>query len=309
MALSSSVKADLGKAVKSPVLWDAPLSAWTTFRIGGPADALVTVNGTEELQAVLSLCGDKATAWCLLGRGSNVLAADEGYPGVIIVLGDGFRFVDMERRLADGRILIKAGAALGLSRLAEWAAEHGLSGLEFAAGIPGSLGGALVMNAGAWGSDVGSLVHELFLAGRDTIMTVPARDLDFGYRCLRDIGRSLSGYVVTGTLLELVEGETLEIRKKMKEFRTYRRDRQPSGMANAGSFFKNPAGDSAGRLIETSGLKGLRVGDAEVSEKHGNFFVNRGRATARDMIALMHRVQEAVKRDSNIDLEPEVQFL
>ena len=111
MALSSSVKAGLSNAVKSPVLWDAPLSSWTTFRIGGPADALVTVNETEELQAVLSLCGDEATAWCLLGRGSNVLAADEGFPGIIIVLGDGFTFVDREQRLDDGRILVKAGAA------------------------------------------------------------------------------------------------------------------------------------------------------------------------------------------------------
>ncbi len=309
MALSSSVKAGLCKAVKSPVLWNAPLSAWTTFRIGGPAEALVTVNETEELQAVLSLCSARATAWSLLGRGSNVLVSDEGFPGIIIVLGDGFRFVDREQRLDDGRVLVKVGAALGLSRLADWAAEQGLSGLEFAAGIPGSLGGALVMNAGAWGSDIGSLVHELLLAGEEEIRTVPARDLDFSYRRLKGIGQGVSGFVVTGVLLELVPEETLAIEEKMKELRRYRRDRQPVGMANAGSFFKNPAGDSAGRLIEASGLKGLRVGDAEVSEKHGNFFVNRGRATARDMIELMHRVQEAVKRDSNIDLEPEVQFL
>ena len=309
MALSSTVKADLCKALKSEVLWDAPLSAWTTFRIGGPADALVTVNETEELQAVLSLCSERATAWSLIGRGSNVLVSDAGFPGIIIVLGDGFKFVGREQSFDDGRVLIRAGAALGLSRLAGWAAEHGLSGLEFAAGIPGSLGGGLVMNAGAWGSDIGSLVHELFLAGKEEMITVPARDLDFGYRRLKDIGRSLSGFVVTGALLELVPGEMLAIEEKMKEFHKYRRERQPVGMANAGSFFKNPAGDSAGRLIETSGLKGLRVGDAEVSEKHGNFFVNRGRATALDMIELMHRVQEAVKRDSGIDLEPEVQFL
>ena len=226
MALSSSVKAGLCKAVKSPVLWNAPLSAWTTFRIGGPAEALVTVNETEELQAVLSLCSARATAWSLLGRGSNVLVSDEGFPGIIIVLGDGFRFVDREQRLDDGRVLVKVGAALGLSRLADWAAEQGLSGLEFAAGIPGSLGGALVMNAGAWGSDIGSLVHELLLAGEEEIRTVPARDLDFSYRRLKGIGQGVSGFVVTGVLLELVPEETLAIEEKMKELRRYRRDRQ-----------------------------------------------------------------------------------
>ena len=309
MALSGAFRKGLCRAAGSPVLWDVPLSELTTFRIGGPADALVTVNETDELQSVLSLCSENAVAWKLLGRGSNVLVSDDGFPGVIIVLGDGFKLISRERTLDNGGVLVKGGAAVGLSRLADWAAGNGLSGLEFAAGIPGSLGGGMMMNAGAWGSDIGSLVHELLLAGKDEIVAVPAEDLDFGYRILNNVDSLLNGSVVVGALLELVAGEPLTIQEKMKKFRRHRLQRQPVGVANAGSFFKNPAGASAGRLIEESGLKGLQVGEAEVSEKHANFFINRGKATARDMTELMHRVQETVKINSGIDLEPEVHIL
>ncbi len=309
MPLSTVVKAGLSEAVKSPVLWDAPLSAWTTFRIGGPAAALVTINDTTELQAVLFLCSEHGILWRLLGRGSNVLAADDGFPGVIIVLGEGFKSCSRRDGPHGDRVLVEAGAAVGLSRLADWSAEQGLSGLEFAAGIPGTLGGAVLMNAGAWGDAIGNLVFALTLADKEKSITVAGKDLRFDYRCLDDMKHSLSGFVITGAELELVSGETLVIQETMREFRRRRREHQPVGMANAGSFFKNPAGTSAGRLIEAAGLKGLQVGDAEVSEKHANFFVNRGCACARDMIELMHRVQEAVKKDSGVDLEPEVHFL
>ncbi len=309
MVLSGPVKTTLGKVVKSPVIYDAPLSAWTTFQIGGPADALVTVNQTEELQSVLSLCNEKKINWKLLGKGSNVLVSDAGFTGIIIVLGDGFKSVSRGKNLDTDSVLVTAGAAIGLSRLGDWAAEQGLSGLEFAAGIPGTLGGALAMNAGAWGSEIGSLVYQVTLVGDNDIKIVSGKDLTFSYRCWHDINESLADFVVTGISLRLVNELTVTVQEKMREYRRQRGARQPVGMPNAGSFFKNPVGRSAGQLIEASRLKGLRMGDAEVSEKHANFFVNRGNATANDMMELMRTVQKKVKQDSGITLEPEVHFL
>ena len=309
MGLSRSVKSSLGTVAKSPVLWNAPLSAWTTFRIGGPAEALVTVNETEELQSVLSLCTRENIDWKVLGRGSNVLISDKGFSGIIIVLGDGFKFLSKSETLANGSVVVKAGAAVGLSQLGDWSAGLGLSGLEFAAGIPGTLGGALVMNAGAWGSEIGALVHMVTVVGDDDIKRVSGKDLTFNYRCWDDISKSLVNHVVTEVDVQLVVSKTITVQEKMREFRRQRSERQPVGMPNAGSFFRNPAGKSAGRLIAASNLRGLRVGDAEVSEKHGNFFVNRGNATAGEMMALMRTVQDRVKRDSGITLEPEVHLL
>ncbi len=309
MVLSSSVKIRLGTVVESPVLWNAPLSAWTTFRIGGPAEALVTVNRTEELQSVISLCNENEIDCKVLGRGSNMLVSDEGFSGIIIILGDGFKSVSRGQSLDNGNIVVEAGAAIGLSRIGDWAAEQGLSGLEFAAGIPGTMGGALAMNAGAWGSEIGDLVHQVTLVGDNDIKRVVGRDLTFSYRCWDDINKALADYVVTVVDLQLAVAETITVQEKMREFRRQRWERQPVGMANGGSFFKNPAGKSAGRLIEASNLKGLRVGDAEVSEKHANFFVNRGNATAGDMMELMRKVQNRVKSDSGIILEREVQLL
>ncbi len=309
MGLSSLVKSSLGKVAKSPVLWNAPLSAWTTFRIGGPAEALVTVNETEELQSVLSLCSKENIAWKLLGRGSNVLISDEGFSGIVIILGDGFKFLRRSEKLADRTVVVKAGAAVGLSRLGDWAAGLGLSGLEFAAGIPGTVGGAVVMNAGAWGCEIGALVRQVTVVGDDDIKKVSGKDLTFNYRCWDDINKSLADHVVIEVDLQLALSKTIMVQGKMREFRRARWERQPVGMPNAGSFFRNPAGKSAGRLIEASSLKGVRVGDAEVSEKHANFFVNRGNATAAEMLALMRKVQRRVKRDSGIILEPEVHLL
>jgi UDP-N-acetylmuramate dehydrogenase len=309
MVLSGSLKKGLETVAESPVLWNAPLSAWTTFRIGGPAEALVTVNRTEELQSVILLCNENEIDWKVLGRGSNMLVSDEGFSGIIIILGDGFKSVSRGQSLDNGNVVVEAGAAISLSRIGDWAAEQGLSGLEFAAGIPGTMGGALAMNAGAWGSEIGDLVDQVTLVGDNDIKRVPGRDLTFSYRCWDDINKALADYVVTGVDLQLAVAETITVQGKMREIRRQRWERQPVGMANGGSFFKNPAGKSAGQLIEASNLKGVRVGDAEVSEKHANFFVNRGNATAGDMMELMRKVQDRVKRDSGITLEPEVHLL
>jgi len=309
MAQDTPFKLRLEQIVNRPIVWDAPLSAWTTFRVGGPAIALVTVEETEELQSVISLCSEQEIDWKLLGRGSNIIVSDRGFHGIIILLGDSFKFVRRKDMDEGSNIIVHAGAAIGLSRLGDWAAEQGLSGLEFAAGIPASLGGALTMNAGAWGREIGDLVQRVSVVGKYEKRVVSGADLNFEYRRWRDIHESLLGFVITEVELRLSNAETIAVQQKMRKYRRQRWERQPVGMPNAGSFFKNPPGQSAGFLIESSNLKGMRVGGAEVSDKHANFFVNRGNATANDIMKLMRLVQDTVKKDSGITLEPEVHFL
>lgn len=309
MALKQKFALNLAKNVIHPVIWNAPLSAWTTFRIGGPADALVTVDSADELIAVIGLCCADKVAWKIIGKGSNIIAPDQGFRGVIIVLGTGFDECARSEERTDRTVVVSTGAATGFSRLAEWAASEGLCGLEFAAGIPGSIGGAVTMNAGAWGHQTADVIHRLFLVHEAKEIICERKDLHFSYRCWDDLYSDFKGAVITAVELLLTVGKTTDIKQTMRALRRKRQEKQPLGMPNAGSFFKNPKGESAGKLIESGGLKGLRVGDAEVSEKHANFFVNRGQATAADVLELMKRVSARVKETSGFDLEPEVHFL
>lgn len=309
MVFSASVKKALAEAVESPVLWDAPLQAWTTFRIGGPADALVTPETTEQLRDVLALCRQEKLDWTIIGRGSNILVADKGYRGVVVVLGEGFKAISLLEVSEQGAIRIRAGAAASLTRLTDWAVEQGGSGLEFAAGIPGSVGGAVAMNAGAWGEDMSGVIESIQLVNHERTVNVTRSEAGFSYRCFKDLSEKYRGFVITMVDLSLKKFFPEKIREKMKELRNLRAGSQPAGMPNAGSFFKNPLQTSAGRLIDEAGLKGFRIGDAEVSRKHANFFVNRGAATAADVITLMREVQARVKQNSGIMLEPEVHFL
>lgn len=309
MSLSSSLKAALTEAVSSPVLWDAPLMAWTTFRIGGPADALVTLLDGKELQEVIRLCEHENVSWKAIGRGSNILASDDGFSGVIIVLGDSFKYIVRGDYLEDGTVIVRCGGAVSLARLTDWCAEQGLAGLAFAAGIPGSVGGAVVMNAGAWGSDISEIIHSVELVTSQRVATLVREELAFTYRCCENFSGSHRNSVITGVELMLRRGKSGEIRDQMKKLRQQRLSEQPSGMPTAGSFFKNPPGASAGQLIDASGMKGFSVGDAGVSEKHANFFVNHGKASAADVMELMRLVQEQVKKISGVVLEPEVRFL
>lgn len=309
MALSAAFKEALAATVDSPVLWDAPLQAWTTFRIGGPADALVTPETTEQLMGVLALCEQEQLDRAIIGRGSNILAADEGYRGVVLVLGEGFKVLSRLETAGNRSVRIRAGAAASLTRLTDWAVEQGASGLEFAAGIPGSVGGAVAMNAGAWGDDMSGVIDSIQLVNHERKVIVPGPEAVFSYRCFNDLSEKYRGFVITRVELVLKKGSPEEIRGKMREFRNLRAASQPAGMPTAGSFFRNPGQGSAGRLIDEAGLKGLRIGDAEVSKKHANFFVNRGSATAADVVALMREVQARVKQNSGIMLEPEVHFL
>jgi UDP-N-acetylmuramate dehydrogenase len=243
--------------------------------------------------------------WNVIGRGSNILVADEGLPGVVIVLASGFANIEQET-VAGGKHLVQAAAGCSLPKLGAWCTAHGLSGLEFAAGIPGSVGGAIFMNAGAWGHEISSVLEALVVVTPGgEVHRLQAEAEKFTYR--RWHGEK--GVVIAAGIFRLLPDEPVAIADRCSRHLQARRLRQPAGVASAGSFFKNPPGQAAGRLIEEAGLKGVRFGDAVVSDRHANFLVNGGQATARDFRALMHLVQERVLSRTGILLQPEVQLL
>ncbi len=308
MMIDSAVKKGLAALVATPVRWDCPLREYTSFAIGGPAAALVTVQDLVELQGVLFFLGEQAIPWRIIGRGTNLLVSDAGFDGVVILLGKGLGAISRGDAKDNERVVIQAGAACSLARLLVWCGDQGLSGLEFAAGIPGTIGGAVIMNAGAWGRELAEvLVSVTFVTASGEIRTLPRADLDFGYRIWHD--HAEEERVVIGVALQCVLANKAEIRSLCRSYRARRQEKQPKDTPNAGSFFKNPEGDAAGRLIEASGLKGFRVGGAMVSPVHANFLVNSGGATAANVFELMEHVRVKVKEDSGIVLEPEVHFL
>ncbi len=294
--------------ISQPVEWQGNLSRYTSFAIGGPAEAIVTVAQTRELQPLLRFLAEENISWRVLGKGTNVLVRDEGFPGVIIRLAGEFTQFSVDNR-PDGLVAVRAGGGGGFAILCRRCSEAGLSGLEFACGIPGTVGAAVIMNAGAWGSDVASVVHKVTLETADALIDLSAADLNFDYRSCRTFSAYLGRAVITAVELILSRGEKEAILSYCSELLERRKLTQPNEYANAGSFFKNPPGDSAGRLIDASGLKGMSVGAAMVSERHGNFFVNTGGASCSDVLRLMQLVQDKVKNDWGISLEPEVHFL
>ena len=308
--LSSSLKAALTGAVKGPIQWDVPLSAMTTFRIGGPADGLVTLLDLTELRAVLTLLRQEGVAYKLLGRGSNILAADTGFAGVILQLGGTFTKIErLSPETAQG-VEVRVGAGLSLPRFANWCAAEGCSGAEFLAGIPGSVGGGLLMNSGAWGREIGTIVKAVERADHTGVQRLEAAELCFGYRSCNGLAQSVrEGSIVTSVDFLLQREEPVRIRECMQQLLRRRMETQPLGPPSAGSVFKNPAGQSAGQLIEAANLKGFRLGDAMVSEKHANFIVNRGCATAVEVGALIREIQYRVAAGSGIQLMPEIEMV
>lgn len=306
--MEQRMRQELSRIVAHPVQWDCPLAGYTSFGIGGPAEALVTVDRHEELAALLGFLESSRIPWRIIGKGTNLLVRDEGFAGAVLLLGRDFKQVDFVSA-GGGCWRARVGAGCSLARLVSLCSVKGLAGLEFAVGIPGTVGGAAVMNAGAWGRDMAAVIRAVTMidqAGEEVL----GRDaLHFGYRCWQDFGRFAGRAVVAGCELELSEGDPEEIRRRCAAFQQKRQGSQPRGQGNAGSFFRNPAHDSAGRLIEASGLKGMTVGGAMVSEKHANFLVNAGGATAADVLALMRLVQDKVRQDSGVELEPEVHVL
>ena len=280
---------------------EEPLSRHTTFRVGGPAEYLVTPQ-IAQIPQVVELCRRYDLPLTVIGNGSNLLIADGGLRGVVMEIGkaaSGIRVIDEED------LAVSAGSLL--SETAAFAAKEGLAGMEFAAGIPGSLGGAVVMNAGAYGGEMKDILSGVrVLTQRGEIRVRPADELELSYRHSRMMDERDN---VLEARLNLTQDSTAVIRARMEELRKKRVEKQPLEYPSAGSTFKRPEGYFAGKLIEDAGLRGFRVGDAQVSEKHCGFVINRGAATAAQILELMQEVQRRVREHSGVDLEPEVRLL
>lgn len=282
-----------------------PLSAHTTFRIGGPAKYYLVPESKAEVREGLAFANEKNLPWLVIGKGSNLLVPDEGYSGVVIEIGKGMEKIEVETGETDGRICAQAGVSLGV--LAAAAAKESLTGLEFASGIPGTLGGAVTMNAGAYDGEMKDvIVSATVLDKSGEERTLSREQLQLGYRSSR-IQRE--GSLVLEAVFELQKGDREVILEKMRELNGRRRDKQPLEYPSAGSTFKRPEGYFAGKLIQDAGLRGFRIGDAQVSEKHCGFVINRGNATAADVRRLIKEVQKRVQESSGVWLEPEVKMI
>jgi UDP-N-acetylmuramate dehydrogenase len=289
-----NLKAALGDRVRK----DVAIARFTSFRLGGPAALMVECNAREDLTAVAAASRAHGLETLVLGKGTNVLISDRGFDGVVVRLSKGFDFID------DEGMTIKAGGITQLPRVANRAAKRGLTGLEFAIAIPATVGGAVRMNAGAHGKAVADVLDEaeVFDLAGGIMRTLKPSDLSMSYR-----HSALSSTdIVCSAGFQLTEGNPDKILKRMEEYREHRSRTQPVDAPNAGSMFKNPPNDSAGRLIEEAGLKGLRVGGAEVSQKHGNFFLAHRGSTSQDVHDLMARVQKAIHEKFGVLLLPEV---
>lgn len=301
MSLNGAFEALIGN-VSGDIRRNEPMSRHTSWRIGGPAGLFVVAETLSDLKRCTDVFLGQEVSFTVVGKGTNLLVADAGYDGAVIILGREFRrhVVDPD----EGRI--RAGGGAILAALVQDAFKAGLAGLAFAVGIPGTFGGALAMNAGAnrgWVGDVTDSVT-VFVPG-DGLRRLRGAEIPWGYRTS---GLDRLGIIVEAEL-RTESGDPHAIRAEMERYFKARKETQPLSVANAGSVFRNPEGDSAGRLIEASGMKGARVGGAVVSDKHANFIVNESEASAMDVIVLVRRITEAVRRDHGVELRPEIRFL
>lgn len=284
----------------SGIFMEEPMKKHTTFRVGGPADVLVQPDETA-LAAIIALCRQYHVPYSFIGNGSNLLVGDKGIRGVVIEMTDPMGNIEVDGT----KIMAQAGAML--SKIANTAASNGLGGMEFAAGIPGSVGGAVVMNAGAYGGEMKDIIEKVYVLDENGAQLELDRDaLDLGYRhsCIPE-----KKYIVTKVVLELVPRDEVEIRSEMKELNEKRAEKQPLQYPSAGSTFKRPEGYFAGKLIMDAGLRGYQVGGAQVSEKHCGFVINKGDATAADICQLMRDVSDKVQAQFGVVLEPEVKMI
>lgn len=279
------------------VLVREPMSRHTTFRTGGPADLLVQPEA-EQIAPILEVCRNEEIPWTVIGNGSNLLVGDGGIRGVVLEIGKQMSDIVIEGTM------ITAGAGAMLSSIASRAAAAELTGMEFASGIPGSLGGAVVMNAGAYGGEMKDILQKVTVLTQDgTVQTLSVEELELSYR------HSIipeKGYLVISAILELQPGNADEIQSIMDDLKEKRVSKQPLEYPSAGSTFKRPEGYFAGKLIQDAGLRGFRVGGAQVSEKHCGFIINRDQATSTDICQLMQQVSEIVYEKFGVRLEPEV---
>jgi len=283
------------------VFLEEPLCNHTSFKIGGPAEVLLTPKTYEEVARLVVALESKGTRYTILGNGTNVLFPDEGYPGVVVKLGDDLSRIEVRKN----QIVAQAGALL--SRVSKVALKHHLSGLEFASGIPGTLGGAVAMNAGAYGGEMKDVISEVKALTREgEILVFTGSQMAFGYR---DSLVKEKGYIVLETTLALEKAQGEVIASKMRELDEKRKSKQPLHLPSAGSTFKRPPGHYAGKLIEDAGLRGLRYGGAMVSELHCGFVVNVQEATYEEVTTLMKVIQRTVHEKFGVDLEPEVKII
>ena len=283
------------------------LASHSSFRTGGPADLFIEVCDREELMKVMDLLAQSQTEVFLLGRGTNLLIGDGGYRGAVVTMcAPAGTETALNRVEVDGTML-RAGAGASLLKIAMAARDAGLAGFEFAAGIPGSLGGAVMMNAGAYGGEMKQVVRsvDVLYPGKE-VRTYSGEEMEFGYRTSR---LKREDGIVLAAAIELGPGDKQAITDRITELAQQRKDKQPLEFASAGSTFKRPEGYFAGKLIQDAGLKGFRVGDAQVSEKHAGFVINRGNASAAQIRKLIEEVQRIVLEDAGVQLEREVIFL
>ncbi len=273
----------------------------TTFKIGGPADAFVSAESAEEIRAVRGFCRENGVPCLIMGNGSNMLVSDKGIRGVVLRVGNA-----MSDCRADGET-VYAEAGILMSALAKRILEASLTGFEFASGIPGTLGGGIYMNAGAYGGELKDIIEEVtYIDENNEIKTAKNAELGFGYR------RSMfetGNYVILSCKMKLKRGNRNEIKALMAEYAQRRNDKQPISMPSAGSTFKRPEGYFAGKLIQDAGLMGYTAGGARVSEKHAGFVVNKGGASAKDVLDVIEHVQKTVEEKFGVRLEPEVKFV
>jgi UDP-N-acetylmuramate dehydrogenase len=275
-----------------------PLAHMTTFRIGGPADILLEPVTAAEVTALVGHLRGLNVPFIVLGNGSNVLVSDEGFRGAAITLEHGFSTASFE----DG--IVEAGAGMRLATFVEFCIAHGRAGVEMLAGIPGTLGGAIIMNAGAYGGEISTHLVDVTVVHGNEIVTRTASECGFRYRA-----SALTGDVVLSARFQMPDGDIDELRAKRKELLLKRKAAQPTQLPNAGSIFKNPEGGFAAKLIQESGLKGFRIGGAEVSEQHANFIVCTGEATAADVVAVINHVRRAVFARTGVALELEIKLI
>lgn len=287
--------------VKGEVLFEEPMSKHTTWRIGGPADCLFLPRDGQDICSALTYARERDIPYMVLGNGSNMLVLDGGIRGLVICIGD--KMADYS--IADQRLTAQAGCIL--AKMARETAKLGYQGLEWAAGIPASLGGAAVMNAGAYGHFFYEPLEAVEIIDKNGCLKQLAVDeLEYGYR---NTSLMREGAVVTKVILALKKGDARELTAQVESTLQTRRKNQPLDLPSAGSVFKNPPGDHAGRLVEAAGLRGLSHGGAQVSEKHGNFIVNLGQAKATDVLSLIDEVRNIVKEKFDVILEPEVRLI
>ncbi len=305
-------KGQLVSLAGEDVRFDCPMAPYTTFGVGGPVEALYEAGSTELLQRVIAYLSKEHIDYLVLGRGSNLLVRDGGFEGVAILLAGSLAVIEEQKEglsVANkpaGDWTIFTGAGVSIADFLTYCRESCLGGMEFLAGIPGTIGGAIKMNAGAFGKEVDSSVEEIhIITTRGEVVVIDESQLRFSYRALE----LEKGRLIVRARLRLVREAEGVVAERIKKYLKIRKETQPVEYPSAGSVFKNPPNDYAGRLIEISGLKGERIGGAMISEKHANWIVNTGGARAEDILTLLFMAREIVKRETGIELEPEIRVV